>query len=311
MASAWNTLAGLIQFNDANNDDINVSDLLDDSPLLQVMFAKPASNGTLHKYLKQTVASSNAFRAANAGLTKTYSQDEQVTDTLKILDGSFSVDKAIADAYRGGPEAYIMKEMMRTMRQRFFELESQLINGVNNDASGFVGLRDDPQLNAISDEMVVAAATAGTTADSQTSVYLIRTGDDDCAMVMGNDGEIIVSDTVVQAIYDNAAALTTYPGYYTGICGYSGFQIGGARSAARIVNVETALTDDDIYNALSLFPAARQPNIIAMSRKALKLLRESRTATNATGAPAPRPTDVEGIPIVVTDGVTNTEAVVS
>ena len=313
MAEAWNTLAGLVQFNDKNNDDINVNDLLDDSPLLQVMFAKEASNGTNHKYVKQTVASSNAFRAVGAGLTKTYSQDEQVTDVLKILDGSFKVDKALADAYsKGGAEAYLEIELMRTMKQAFFEMESQIINGVNNDAGGFVGLRDDPQLDALADTMVVSAATAGTTADKQSSVYLIRTGDADCAAILGNEGVIDVSDPVVQEIVVNPGTDNkVYPAYYVAACGYAGFQIGGAYSAARLCNVETVLTDDDIYNALSLFPASRQPNLIVMNRASLKLLRASRTATNQTGAPAPRPTEVEGIPIVVTDAVTQTEAVLS
>jgi hypothetical protein len=311
MAQAINTLAGLIQFNDANNDDINVSDLLDDSPLLQVLFAKAASNGTQHKYMKQTIASASAFRAVNSGLTKTYSQDEQVTDTLKILDGSFSVDKALADAYRLGPEAYVAKELMRTMRQRLFALESQIINGVNADANGFVGLADDPQLDKTGDTMCVAAATAGSTADSQTSVYLLRSGDDDVAAIMGNEGQMVVSDTVVVPIYDSASALTTYSAYYTGVEGYAGFQIGGAYSAARICNIETALIDEDFSNAISLFPAARQPNLIVLNRKALKLYRDSLTATSATGAPAPFPTEIFGIPVVVSDGVTVTEAVVA
>ena len=60
MAESFNTLAGLVQFNDKNLADLNVTDLLDDAPLLKVMFAQPASNGTLHKYLKQTTASSAA-----------------------------------------------------------------------------------------------------------------------------------------------------------------------------------------------------------------------------------------------------------
>jgi len=40
-------------------------------------------------------------------------------------------------------------------------------------------------------------------------------------------------------------------------------------------------------------------------------LRNSRTATNATGTGAPFPTEVEGIPIVVSDAVTSTEAIVA
>jgi hypothetical protein len=88
-------------------------------------------------------------------------------------------------------------------------------------------------------------------------------------------------------------------------------QLGSKYSAGRIANVEAALTDDLIYEALSQFPASLQPTMICMNRSSLKLLRKSRTATNVTGAPAPRPTEVEGIPIFVTDQIVQTEAVVS
>ena len=318
MAEAINTLAGLVQFNDANNDDINVSDLLDDAPLLQVLYAKASSNGTLHKYLKQTVASSNAFRAVGGGLAKTYSQDAQVTATLQILDGSFYVDKAVADAYNKGPEAYIQKELSRTLKQRFFGLESQILLGTNNDANGFVGLQDSGALDATSDAMVSEPANPGA-ASANTSIYLIRHGDDDVAALMANDGEIIVSDTIVQMVYEDPTTnANSYSAYYTGVEAYAGLQLGGAYSAGRIANVNcatltatNALTDDDIYANLSLFPAGRQPNVIVMNRNALRLLRNSRTAVNATGAPAPRPTDVEGIPIIVTDAITSTEATLS
>ena len=33
--ASYNTLAGLVQFNDQNLADLNVSDLLDDAPLMQ------------------------------------------------------------------------------------------------------------------------------------------------------------------------------------------------------------------------------------------------------------------------------------
>lgn len=317
MANATNTLNGLIAFNDRNNDDIEVSNLLQDAPLLQVMFAKAASNGTQHKYMRTTVASASAFRAVNTGLLKTFSQDEQITDTLKYLDGSFYVDVAIADQFKDGPEAYIQKELARTLRQRLFGLEQQILLGVGADANGFVGLADDTGLDALTDAMVVAPANPGA-GSANTSVWLIRHGDEDCAAIMGNNGEIVVGETVVQAVYENTTVdLKSYAAYYTPVGAYAGFQLGGTYSAARLCNVNTAtltstdaLTDDDIYGAISLFPAGRQPNAIAMNRNALRMLRNSRTAVNATGAPAPRPTDVEGIPIIVTDAITSAEATI-
>lgn len=50
------------------------------------------------------------------------------------------------------------------------------------------------------------------------------------------------------------------------------------------------------------------PNYIVMNRRSAAQLRKSRTATNATGAPAPWPTEIEGIPIIVTDAIGNAEA---
>ena len=317
MANEANTLAGLIVFNDKNNDDIEVSNLLEDAPLMQVLFAKAASNGTQHKYVRQTVASASAFRAVNAGLIKTFSQDEQVTDTLKYLDGSFYVDVAVADAYMDGPEAYIQKELVKTMRQRLFALEQQVLLGVGADGAGFIGLADATSLDASSDAQVVEPATPGASS-ANTSVWLLRSGDDDCSVIMGNGGEIVVGETVTQAVYeDTTTDLKSYAAYYTPVGAYAGFQLGGTYSAARLCNVNTAsavsataLTDEDIYGAIAKFPAGRQPNQIAMNRTALQMLRNSRTAVNATGAAAPRPTEIEGIPIVVTDAITNAESTI-
>lgn len=308
MAESYNTLAGLVQLNDKNLADLNITDLLDESPLLKVLFAQVASNGTQHKYLKQTTASSAAFRAALDGCTKTASADTLVTDTLKILDASFDTDVALADAYKGGRDAWLQLETVRALKQAFFVAEKQVIYGVGNDANGFAGLHDDTQLDAIADAMVIQCATPGSTASSQTSVYILRSGRDDVSFIMGNDGRIVVEDepTIIKL---SGSGSGYFPALYVPITGYCGFQIGGAYSAARICNIETALTDDDIYNALALFPSSRQPNLIVMNRDALKLLRNSRTAVNATGAPAPRPTEVDGIPIVVTDAVVSTEAV--
>ena len=315
MAESVNTLAGLVQFNDKNLADLDITDLLQDAPLLQVLFAQPASNGTEHKYLKQTLASSAAFRAALAGLDKTTSQDTLVTDTLAILDGSFHVDVALAQAAKNGVDAYLQSELVRTMKTVFATAEAQVIYGTGNDATGFAGLVDDGQLDALSDTMVSTAG--GSNASTQTSCFLLRSGKDDVSFIMGNEGNIVTDeDPQIVPWVASAGASPVYSAYWVSVLGYSGFQIGGAYSAARIANIEcntltstSAFTDDHVYAALSAFPASRQPNMIVMNRNALRMLRQSRTSVNATGAPAPRPTEVEGIPIIVTDQISSTEAV--
>ena len=313
MAESYNTLAGLVQFNDKNLAELNVSDLLDAAPLLQVLHAQVASNGTQHKYLKQTTASSAAFRAALDGATKTASADTLVTVTLKILDGSFDTDVALADAYKGGRDAWLQLELMRTMKQVFAVAEKQVFYGTGNDANGFAGLVDNAQLDALADAMVVNAG--GSNASTQTSCFILRHGQDDVSFILGNDGNIVVEDepTIIQKAGSGSGV---FPALYVPVTGYCGMQIGSAYSAARIANIEcndltstTAFDDDDIASALSLFPASKMPNVIVMNRNALRLLRQSRSAYSPTGMPPPFPTEAFGIPIVVTDQIVSTEAV--
>jgi len=319
MPESYNTLTGLVQFNDKNLADLNVTDLLQDAPLLNVITTVPASNGTQHKYLKQTTASSAAYRAALTGIAKTASADTLVTDTLKILDGSFDTDVALADAFKGGRDAWLQKELVRTMKQVFAVAEKQIYYGAASpgSTSGPTGLRDNAQLDALGDTMVVDAG--GSNVATQTSCYLLRHGIDDVAFVLGNDGKIVVEDepTIIQK-YSTAelAASTSYPALYVPVTGYSCLQIGGAYSAARIANIEclvlsssTAFTDVHLMTALSRFPGGRSPNVIVMNRNAQLLLWNSRSAFSPTGAPAAVPMDFMGIPFVITDQLVSTEAV--
>lgn len=319
--TTYNTLNHLIQLNDRNLADLNVTDLLEDAPLLNVLHAQPASQNTLHKYLKQTRASSAGFRDANTGVVKTASQDTLVSVTLKIIDASFDTDVALANGYKGGRDAWLQMELIRSLKQSMFKLERQSIHGtIQNNASaylgdqnGFAGLANSTVLDHKNDAMVVEAETAGTTQDGQTSVWLIRHGRDDVSAVVGDDGRFVFEEepTIIQKTVDQDTldAGSFYPAFYVPVTGWAALQLGGVYSAARICNIETKLTDDDIYRALALFPSGRQPNAIVMNRKALMLLRQSRTAVNPTGAPAPRPTEVDGIPIVTTDAVQSTEKI--
>ncbi|MBX3448195.1 MAG: hypothetical protein KF777_01475 [Planctomycetaceae bacterium] len=320
MAHEYLGLTELVKINDQNLADIDVTDLLQDAPLLAALAAAPSSNGTDHKYLKETGAPVVGFRAVNAGRENKKSADTLVTIALKILAASFDCDKSLADAYRRGPDAFVAREALRHLKAAFAGAEGQIIYGTGADAGGFVGLADADTLNALADEMVVNAT--GTTAATGSSVYLIRTNGDgtDCTLIgAGQSGEagdsidLMIGDTVVIQKSDGDGK--HYPAYYTPIEGWLGLQIGSKYSVGRICNLTAdsgkGLTDALIYEALSRFPASRQPNLIAMNRRSLKQLRASRTATNATGTPAPRPVDVDGIPIVVTDQIGSTETLLA
>jgi len=304
MASTPLPISELVKINDQNVADVEISDLLRDAPVLAAMPAVEASNGTLHKYNKLSTEPTVGFRSLNDGRDHDYTVRTTVTETLQILDASFDMDAAIYN-----PELAAM-EGRSHLQSAFAKAERQIFYGTsaNGDSAGFNGFYNSADLNALADEMVISAG--GSSAGVQSSVYLIRATPDATGVcsVFGNGGDISIGGAY-QSMIEGASG--RYDAWVVPIVAYMALQLGSKYSAARIANVETALDDDKIYEALSLFPASLQPTHICMNRTALKLLRASRTSTNATGAPAPRPTEVEGIPIIVSDQIVQTEAVVA
>jgi hypothetical protein len=313
MSDTFISLSDLVSLNDKNAVDLGVTDLFNDSPLLKVLSATVASDGTVHKYIKESAAPTVGFRAINVGRSNSKSGTTLVTATLALLDGSFDVDKAMADSFvKGGPDAFMAREARKALKANFFALEKQIIQGTTGgDASGFSGLADT--LTALSNAYVVNAA--GTTAATASSIYLIRHNNEgtDLQVVMGNDGQIKIDPYFLSTVADSTSSRFT--SYHQPIMGYAGLQYGGVASVVRIGNVTAdsgkGATDALISKALALFPASRQPNVIVMGRRSLQQLQASRTATNPTGAPAPFPQDSFGIPIVVTDAIGATEALLT
>lgn len=315
MADDFLTLTDLAKINSRDIADIEVSDLFDDSPVIKRLAADIASNGVTHKYVKETQAPVVGFRDINDGRENDTSEDTEVSITLKLLDASFRCDVALAGSYRLGAQAYLAREAKRHMKAAFFAAEKVLFYGTGTGGltGGFTGLAQASTLDALADTGTVVNAT-GSTATTGSSVYLIRSGGDlsDCTLITGNDGNIEMMETVVQSFPGSTGH---FAAYYTPIMAYLGLQLGSAYSVVRICNLTEdsgkGLTDALIGSALSLFPASRQPTFMAMSRRSHKQLRASRTATNPTGAPAPFPSEAYGVPIVVTDALINTEAIVT
>lgn len=312
MANALQTAAHLVTINDRNLADIDVDDLLRGAPVLASMFAQGASNGTDHKYLKRSGAGSAGFRAANAGRDHDKSDDTLVTIALAILDASFGVDQALATEYKMGRAAYVDREAQTHLRQAFFELEQQILNGTSNDSGGFNGLADSADLDALADTETVIDA-GGTTASTATSVYLIRSAENACSVVFGNEGEITIGETAEVPLTDGSSK--TFPGLWTPITGWAGLQLGSKYDVVRIVNITAdsgkGFTDDLVATALNAFKTGFGPTFMAISKRSNLQLQASRTATHPTGNPAPFATESHGIPIIVTDAISDTEELIA
>jgi hypothetical protein len=308
MSNASDTLAGLLVLNSKDLADINVTNLLQDAPLLQRLFAVPGSKGGIyHSYTVQDVAAGAEFRDVNTGILNVAGEDTQINVTCKYLDASFSRDVALADGYKTGRAGYMARETQRALKSMLAGLEKQILQGTTADADGFVGFPAWTYTDTAYDTtMGVNAGGSG-----GRSVWLVRTGVDDVALVAGNDGNINFDFDPEQLIREFTVASATpsavraYSALFANLGGWFGMQYGSKFSLGRIFNLSGAtgskLTDAYLSQAIVKFPAARPPNLIVMDRTSLGELQQSRTATNPTGAEAPFPADVFGIPIVVSD----------
>lgn len=309
MAHAFVTTTELLQLADGNISDIDVSELLEDAPFLAVLAAIEASNETSHEWLKKTAAPGAGFRPLNDGLENTKAVYEKVTQALKLFDASFDLDIGLLKTSSG--DRLMRREAIDHLKVAFTSMEKQLIYGVDNNANGFAGFAAEPGVLYKDSPMVVDAT--GTSVAGTTSVWAVRTGESAVSAVYGGGGRIEISDAYPAL---RAGATTgNYDAMRTPILFWGGCQVATSLDLARIVNLSAengkGLTDDLLADLIALFPAGRGPTHLVMNRQSHKQLQQSRTATNATGAPAPFPTEAFGVPIVVTDQISNTEPVVA
>lgn len=308
MADSFTTTAELLQLGDGTISDIDVSELLEDTPFLAVLFAGEASHEDTHKWRKKITAPGAGFRDVNDGRENTKAVYSTITQSLKLFDASFAIDIALLKLRSGG--RLKRREAMDHLKAAFVSMEKQVIYGTGEDADGFAGLANEATVDAVADEMVVDAG--GTTADTASSVWAVRTGEESVSVVYGQEGRIEIGDDYETVL---AGATGTYDAMRTPILFWGGVQVATSFDLARIANLTEdsgkGLDDDKISDLLAKFPAGRGPNYLAMTRRSRKQLQQSRTATNATGAPAPFPTEAFGVPIVTTDQIDDTESLVA
>jgi len=311
MADAYMTVANVATFNKVDMD-LLVSDILDDAPFLAMMASRTVRSN-IFSYTRTTANPAVGFRAVNDGVENFKGTYEKITLDLGLLDASFAVDIGAALTDERGADHILGVEAQAHLRQAMREVEEQIINGTvgNVATSAFNGFADQANLNQLSDAMVAGAG--GSTAATGSSVYLVRMGEGDVEALWGQDGVITIGER--QIVERDGSATGRFGAYYHNITGWCGLKVGSVYSVARIANLTAdsgkGLTDLLISSALSLFPAGRAPNVLVMNRRSHRQLQQSRTATNATGAPSPFPTESFGFPIVVTDSIISTETLLA
>jgi hypothetical protein len=263
--------------------------------------------GLNYKTVLRSGLPTTAFRKANEGAANTKSTYSEYLVETFFLDAKAYIDKRMADASEDGASALMAIEMAGQMASCMIQAAKCFYYGTNStygDEKGFDGL-----LQAVTSTYTIDAT--GTTASTGSSVYMVRWGVQDISWVLGQGGDFALSDMDVRDKLDTGGT-NAYDAYHMSCGATIGLQILRPDSVVRIKKLTAdsgkGLTDSLLSQAYELFPAHLPPNAIYMTRRSRGQLQRSRTATSDTGHEAPLPESWEGIPIIPTQNILDTES---
>jgi hypothetical protein len=281
-----------------------IEDVTTSAPEFRQVLARPMP-GTSYKLTRRTALPSPAFRDANPGSVaaskSTYVQDLK---QMYFLDCPLEVDEMIVKGDTREIGDILADEASGALEAAFNVLGSQFYYGTAADAKGFVGLESQLALDS-----VFAGGTSNTT-----SAYLVDISLQGVHFVVGNDGEIAMPEWMKQKVAAGNMA------FISNLSSFIGLNVGHSNAVFRVRGVNTGsnkLTDAKGAELLSKVPgrvSSKGTLRWFMNRSAAYSLQLSRSAVGQVnagsgGVPAfaPFPTELQGIPIVVTDSLLDTE----
>lgn len=282
--------------------------------------------GTSYKVVVASGDPTTGFTAANEGIAPTKSTLEQRLHECYIYRGAVAIDLAVQRASEGlGVPDLEMLEASRVTQAALRDIGSQIWYGTTNDTKGFGGLKafTPKTLSAGSIGSTIVVDAAGTTASTASSIYAVKFGIQDVHLIFGNNQTLELGEFRDQMLTD--ASNGQYAARVAQMTAWIGMQIGSVNSVGRILNVTAdsgkTASDSLISQLMEKFPVGYVPDAFYMSRRSASQLARSRTVTifsQAGVAPnaartspviATRVNDWDGIPIIVTDSILNTDSI--
>lgn len=280
------------------------------------LFPARGIKGTSYKTLIRTGYPTAAFRNVNEGSARGKSSFENRLVECFIIDSQVAADKALADVWEpDGAAGYQMIEAAgvleavhrRTAKSIYYGNSAASVTAGLGDAKGFPGFIDAYD-NTAAHEVDATGSTA------LTSVWAVKLGIKDVHLITGGDTVLdLLPEWRIETVYD--ASNNPFTAYANSLMGWLGMQVGSVNSLVRIKKIGTdtnkGMTDALGQAALELFPSGVSPDYFLMNRRSRRQLHQSRVAVstgqgiNANNVPLP--TEIEGIPIVLTDALSNAE----
>lgn len=301
------TLLDIAKLNGADKEVGLIEEVLTSAPEVQ-NFPFRTIIGTSYPTVTRVSLPTVGFRAANDGTDPSKSEFARKLVQAYIFGGRVEADKAVALAYEDGMDAWEMIEAMGFLKASLISLGSQIWYGTANDAEGFPGIKQAlPYTAGIADGSVINAA--GTTASTASSVYAVKYGSQDVTLIGGNGDVPRLGDFRDETITgENSKPL---PGRVADLIGWVGLQIANINCVRRIANLTAdsgkGLTTDLLDQLLNSFPVGVRPDAIYLSRRSRRQLQsELKTPERPT---VPLPTEYDGIPLIASDSILNTDAI--
>ena len=310
MAYEYLTLLDIAKMNGSDRSVGLVEENLNAAPEME-LFPARGITGTSFKTLVRTAYPTTGFRAANEGVEPSKSTYVNKMFELFYYDGQMEVDKAVADAdEQGAAHALAVEEsgharaFMLTGGKQFW-----YGTGTGGDAKGFPGA-----VQVVDSSLVVDAT--GTTADTGSSVYAVVVQPGFFELIVRN-GLLTPGEWRTQTITRSSKEMTAYKNSMEGWIGsafYSKYAVGRIKKLT--ADSGKGLTDILLADLINKFPVGVKPTHIFMSRRSRRQLQAARSVTlfgQGTTRPnqpaiAPTPTEYDGIPIIATDSILDTES---
>ncbi len=293
------------------------------APELMTLMGRPIS-GTVYRATSRTLPTV-AFRSANDGSDTVKSVYSQKLAECFIIDGQIQADKAVVDAEaKSGQNQSVgdilFDEAQGVLQAATITIGNQFYEGTTADAKGFAGLRSLCTASNTTGAGAPVILAGGTTASVQTSAYLVWNNVKGVHFVWGNNAGFDMGEFRVQQV--NGANSKPMTAYVNNLQGWIGLAVNHSKSVGRIANCENAasklLTDAQVARLLSYIPISIINSgglRLFMNQQCAFQLQTSRSTAAITDSRplqfAPMPTESNGIPITITNSITNTEAIIS
>jgi hypothetical protein len=312
MAYAYLTALDLAKFNGSDQAIGLIEENLNAAPEFEMLPARTIP-GTSFKTLVRTAYPTTSFRNTNEGVEPTKSTYVNKLFETYYYDGQMEVDKAIADADEQGADHALTLEADGHARAFMLKAGSQFYYGSGStlgDAKGYPGASQFVDSSLLID-------AGGTTSATGSSVYAVCASPKFFETLYGNNAVLSPGTWRMQTITRSSKEMTAWKNSLEGWCGlafYSKYAVG--RIWKLTADSGKGLTDTLLSQLLNAFPIGVKPTHLFMSRRSRRQLQVSRTVTlfgQGTGRPsqpllAPVPTEYDGVPIIATDSILDTES---